>query len=364
MARYNRRANWLTGWQDVGLYGSESAAWQAARKFARQEDHPIKSVADWLALAADRITKIDDRRQAKVKTSELGLIVNQDPDTVENGQHNILAVYDAATPEEQEFWGRWYEHAHDDVQDLARQFDRPFGLVAGVVAIMSPGNTWPMNLRAARNTLELADNLLGDQDRQDIERRLAAIKTTIRQYDEEFQQLRRVLKVGTPDEQVAARVRMRELVHQVEDARKQSGEQVKRYGELARRSGVSINSYPVNIRKALAVLESGELRRYVTGPKVTAFLKALLEPKSVSRDMVLDGHAIMIYRGTKRPIAEAGQPAGAQRARMLAAYEQAAHARGITTRALQATTWFIWKAAYDDEPSLTPDQLDQAARAV
>lgn len=65
------------------------------------------------------------------------------------GVQNILNVYRQTSPEERDFWGKWYIGAHDVVSKLADKYDIPMDVAAGVVAVLSPGNRWWINVRIA-----------------------------------------------------------------------------------------------------------------------------------------------------------------------------------------------------------------------
>lgn len=177
------------------------------------------------------------------------------------GLENILRVYREATPEEAEYWGKWYHNAQSDVEALAAHYGLPFEQVAAVVAALSPGNKWAGNLRAA-------DDVLSGNYRT--------------------------------------------------------------------------NAYPNALVKARQILETGDTSIIQT-PKVWVFYQSLLDPDAVSAQMVLDGHAINIWRGAKTPLKGLKAPTTAERAQMLADYQRAAETLGVPVQAVQATTWYIWK---------------------
>ena len=100
-------------------------------------------------------------------------------------------------------------------------------------------------------------------------------------------------------------------------------------------------SYPDNIVKARRILDTNSTT--VTGPKVSVFHQSLLDPKSVAHRTVVDGHAINILYGRKVSLKEAPSIGKAERAKIEAAYRQAADELRISPQALQATTWYVWK---------------------
>jgi len=47
----------------------------------------------------------------------------------------------------------WYEKASDDIQRLAGKHGLPFNIVAGIVAALSPGCRWTLNLESAESII-------------------------------------------------------------------------------------------------------------------------------------------------------------------------------------------------------------------
>src|SRR5690606_28028464 len=82
----------------------------------------------------------------------------------------------------------------------------------------------------------------------------------------------------------------------------------------------------------------------VKGPKVTVFYHSLLNPDRVERELVLDGHAINVWRGIKTPLQNLRQPTKEERKAIIQDYKKVADLVGLTPQQLQAVTWFIWKA--------------------
>lgn len=177
------------------------------------------------------------------------------------GVENIKKVYNEATPEEKDYWGKWYHYAQADVQELAATYNVPFLVMAACVAALSPGNKWASNLLAA---------------------------------DRFF--------TGNP----------------------------------------KIPAYPNAVAKARQILDA-QNPALLTGPKVSVFYRSLVEPRALEHDMVLDGHAINIWRGEKRPLKGLGKPTAAERKQMIDDYHQAAQELGVPVQAVQATTWYIYK---------------------
>ncbi len=206
------------------------------------------------AAALDELSKITEPKRSGLPVDQLGLKPG-------GGVHNIITVYNQATPEEKEYWGKWYHNAKSDVEDLAKTFNLPFPVAAAIVAVLSPGNKWNSNLVAAEKLLK--------------------------------------------------------------------GEE-------------KINAYPRQAERARNILKKGDTK-LVSGPKVTVFFKSLMDPASVEKDMVLDGHAINIWRGAKENLKGLKNPSTKERAQMIQDYNKAAELLGVPVQAVQATTWYIWK---------------------
>lgn len=184
------------------------------------------------------------------------------PDWETNGGYNnIMQLLKQATPEDIDYWGKWYSNAQNHVKALAAKFNEPFDTVAAVVATLSPGNTWAMNLRAA-------EDVLGGKDKT--------------------------------------------------------------------------NAYPAQVQKAKDILITNNTG-LVSGPKVTVFFNSLIDPDLAKNDLVLDGHAINIWRGKKTRLNDTNQPSTAEREKMLDDYARAAADTGLSVQSIQAITWFLWK---------------------
>ncbi len=255
------------------------------------------------------ITEVRDIDRTKRHGDEIGLIPNPDID-VKTAEQNILLVYDLATPEEVAFWSKWYTMAQRDVKALAAELSVPFELMAAVVAILSPGNKWASNLIAAARTIQLAEKAMQDPERDQIEQQIESLRAELQSNPGRSKPIQDEIK-----------------------------KQVQRYGDLSRKHQQKIASYPANVRKAINVLESEDPTKWVSGPKVSKFYDAIVDPEKVEREMVLDGHAINLAAGIRQDLKSAMQATGERRARLLQAYENAAKARNTTTRAVQAITW-------------------------
>jgi hypothetical protein len=95
-------------------------------------------------------------------------------------------------------------------------------------------------------------------------------------------------------------------------------------------------------------------------PKVTAFYRSIEEPEKWQNEVVLDGHAINIWRGEPRPLDDLkdAAPPVELREQMIADYKEAAQratkllaSKGVkldeplTPQQVQAITWSVWRNA-------------------
>jgi hypothetical protein len=104
-----------------------------------------------------------------------------------------------------------------------------------------------------------------------------------------------------------------------------------------------IPAYPANQEKARAIMATHN-PALVTGPKVSVFYQSLLNPAKLENEMVLDGHAINIWRGNKVNLKSVPGPANeAAREQMVNDYKQAARQLGVSVQSVQAVTWFTWR---------------------
>lgn len=215
---------------------------------------------------------VEEPTRANPKSlSDLGVVKNTEKDSLV-GTQNVISVYSDATPEERDYWGKWYHHAKSDVQEIADEYQLPYEQVAAAVAVLSPGNKWKLNLGACRRVLDKAEK---------------------------------------------------------------------------------VNAYPANIVKANLIFDETDASRwktYITGPKVSAFFRSLMEPDAFANDMVLDSHAINIWLGDKLNLKDTPTISAPLRQKMLTDYAAAAKKLGISSQSLQAVTWYIWKFSSNNLP--------------
>jgi hypothetical protein len=103
------------------------------------------------------------------------------------------------------------------------------------------------------------------------------------------------------------------------------------------------NAYPSQVKLAKDILITGNIS-LVSGPKVTVFFQSILDPSVVENELVLDGHAINIWRGTKRLLKGTERPSKSEREQMIEDYKRAAADTGLSVQAVQAITWYLWKS--------------------
>lgn len=60
---------------------------------------------------------------------------------------NITAVYNLATSEEKSFGNLWYSYVHNQLRDIATQYNISFDAVVDATAALSPGIRWESNIR-------------------------------------------------------------------------------------------------------------------------------------------------------------------------------------------------------------------------
>lgn len=66
---------------------------------------------------------------------------------------NLYKVYNQASPEERDQGLYWYQTAHDDAMQVAVKYGLSADTVAGVIAALSPGLQWGLNIAHARELI-------------------------------------------------------------------------------------------------------------------------------------------------------------------------------------------------------------------
>jgi hypothetical protein len=210
----------------------------------------------------------------------------------DQGLYNILAVLEEANPEEQEFYKYWYDIAHEQAKKIAAETGYPLEVVAGVIAIMSPGSKWEANLKAGYAIM--------------------------------------------------------------------NGSGIKGLGGF----------YPINTYKAVRLKRKskddlqGAIAEAFAGDsrKTFPFFQTLVDPVEAARKAVVDRHMIGIWYGN--PKMNDYSPKPAIYARIQDDVRRAAEICGLSTQAVQAVTWVLWRNREDlgvqrpeNEPK--PNWIDQ-----
>lgn len=251
------------------------------------------------------LDEINEPKREPTSLSQIGVRIG-------GGVQNILAVLAAASESEKEFWATWYQQAQGEVKALAAKYDLNWKLVAAAVAALSPGSKWATNMLSAERIIQLF--------------------------------------LANPHDDLDALMA--------------------RASSIKAQTGVGIPAYEDNRKKAFIVLKTGDLSKIQTR-KVWVFYKGLIDPdgvekeiedgsidakhrKMLSRKTTVDGHAINVWRGYKQPLDAMDRVSEEEFDRIANDYEAAAKISGLSTRALQAITWYIWKYTQDVPP---PDRI-------
>lgn len=211
----------------------------------------------------------------------------------DGGYQNIKWLMTLAKPEEVDYWANWYPIANRESKRLAEDMGVPLDVAAGVIAVLSPGVRWEENIA-------LAEDVILQQD--ELRQKLAEM------YDE--------------------RGRLKPF------------EERSTLGLAAK--------HPEFVRKALAILEANDPMvgqpRGVKGPKVEVFYDSMVDPQGTSRDIVLDGHAINLWRGAKDQPITGTTITKPQREQISEDYRRVADEYGLSPQEVQAITWSLWRA--------------------
>lgn len=272
-----------TAIEEANVLAAGTVAGYIGPLWGKDKDKEVKTSSNLVSIhegveLSTEAPIVEPKRKAPTTLQALGI-------ATDGGVENIVRVYNEATPEEKDYWGKWYHNAKTEVQDLAAKYSLPFPVAAAAVAVLSPGNKWRVNMLAAERLLE-------------------------------------------------------NLTH-------------------PERPPLKVPGYPRQVERAKKIILKGEVG-LVTGPKVTVFFKSLLDPSAVEKDLVLDGHAINIWRGKKENLNSLAMPNKTQRAKMLADYQTAANQLGVPVQAVQAVTWYIWKYTAN-APFVKPKTFDVSA---
>jgi len=323
------------------------------------------------------------------------------PVTEDGGVDNIIAVAKSAAPEEYAYWTKWYYDAHDTVQAMADQYDLPVQTVAGVVAVLSPGNTWPTNISQAKRLIEWWLDLKQSGPFADKRLMGKGLKPKLGAGKKDWEQPTPAPRPYLPPDVVVPEGKRiaptpssrnkgrgpwydRFRQHDSDPPYEPTDVKVTRYmrdkhpelkehykpGDMLEAApakkppkaegplglfGPSMAGMPVNVGKAIEILETNDPSAYIVGPKVSIFFESIVDPEGLEENVVLDGHAINIWRGTKIPLKQV-KSTSVERVKMMEDYQKAAGVLGVTPQGLQALTWYIWKTSQPSDRAQHPQE--------
>jgi len=315
------------------------------------------------------------------------------PDLHKAGADNIRAILDLATPEEVDYWANWYDVAHEEASELADNLGMPLDVVAGVIAALSPNLRWEINIDAAENLLlnpeyyreQIANR---EEEASELKQRREEILAPIRaemdtaiaeirdQRTEELNELKAQLGVEKTSDLPKRRrdAIMNRASKSMEKVRKRYRPQLEDAAAEVNAEIAKVNakypfrgipSYSSNIKKALRIIDTGNPNAGVSGPKVTVFYESMVDPQGTRRDIVLDGHAINIYRGEyNAPVTNMASLSLSERQQVEAAYNQVAREYGLQPQEVQAITWSVWRQVKPKPSQARKAKRKTAARVV
>lgn len=332
-----------------------------------------------------------------------------DLDVLPNGGvENILKVLRAATGEEIEFYRNWYQHAHDIAAQLGEKYQVPTHVVAYIMAVISPNNKWDQNIVGAENILrgrgrEVIEyrNKLLDHGKMDPKARiwpnLYEKKVTLGAfaYLDKIERAQRILDTwkahGDFPESLGE-----DILIEWDPSDKRSMERAKKRFDMA----VGKGGYDAFLAKT-DIQENGKVkqtwrkgevlekfpwdntlgsRRIIlkpmfgsksTAPKISAFFHGIADPVGASKEVVLDGHAINIWRGETVNLVSISVN-DTERKEMIADYQQAAAQSGpilkskgirgrLSPQQVQAVTWSVWRQALSNQGLIKNDEEEESA---
>ncbi len=197
--------------------------------------------------------------------------------------HRLYRLYELASESEKAQGRAWYDTARADIAELAIKHATIPGIVAGIVAALSPNTRWAQNLEDADSVLAVGLSPYTVADYQDC------IVTTYN--------LNKVKAFAIAEQ----------------------------YFEPDKRS----NRNPLNILR---------------GPKVVAFYLNLI---GNSNALTLDSHAYNAFCGFRATGSDLPGMRAQLTRDARKAYERAAFVKGETVASFQAIIWLTWKARVD-----------------
>jgi len=314
--------------------------------------------------------------------------VNPEDHTI--GVNNILGILKAARPDEIEYWKRWYDIAQADVMKLAKQHRKPPGVVAGIVAALSPNAAWEQNIYAAQRVLEgHGKKQLDSEDRAtaagatDIYKRVypeldhKPDKLGVFTYSDNIRKAQNILdayeRSGKWEDDLGKRVQLEWNPKNQRDVARAE----RAFHNYTHNRGFSswvtksanawvpfaqVNSFNPQSGRMVFIPPLGDPDS--GAKKVNAFYGNVLEPKKNANNPVVDGHAANIYYGnSNRKLDEVGLT-DVEYTAIAKAYKDAAAQSGpilkakglegeLTPQQIQAVTWSVWRKAIKNKPPKT-----------
>ena len=295
------------------------------------------------------------------------------------GLRNILEVLRATRPDEMAYWKDWYNFAQEDAYGLADKYNVPMETAAGVIAALSPNVVWEKNVLAAEQMLRgVGEDVIRYRHRMS-ERAQGDMMATL--FPEMFVDTKTLGTFSYLDNIKKAQAVLDQWDEHGYFDDTPPGEYVvswdpeddasvqeahAQYADAMRKGYSTMYTQgAVKTPKNLGLMEDFDseakymlVRSPIAGPKVTAFYKSILEGDRLGDEVVLDGHAMNIWRGAPRQLSEV-QVQAAQRDRMVKDYKRAANVfryvneagevDSLTPQQVQAVTWAVWRDAIVDE---------------
>lgn len=267
---------------------------------------------------------------------------------------NILKIYRLATPEEVDFWAHWYNNAHDMTKELAQRYNEDFNKTAAIVAVMSPGALWKLNLYVAGNIIErlqkfeaepqnapVVDGFLNFNDWRQF-RNFALIKLSKVGGEEN------ALPGYNDNKAKACDIYFNERYNSMIDGK--SPKVVPFFNSIRVPTQVLVNQYHKDVVDGAGFSDVTQISAdgITLGAKKIG-VKYTKEEFDLVQKVVADGHAINIARGTRVKI-KGTKIHDIENFLIRLAYVRAANQVGLTATQMQAVTWYLWKSiAMDDK---------------
>lgn len=284
------------------------------------------------------------------------------PELESGGAENIRRVMNLATPQEIDYWANWYDVANDEARDLSQHLNYPLDVVAGVIAATSPNLKWEINVAAAEQILmrpEFYAQQVENRQREagplkaERAKRAAPIKAQLADTIAELEEAELEALALVQDDTRATKRTKATFKKARSKARAVAREQTKSSATDLNEAIAEVNAkypfegvpvYAANIQKALRIIETGDPAAGIAGPKVSVFYESMVDPQGTRRDIVLDGHAINIWRGdVTAALSDMKSLTKGQRQQIIDDYNQVASEWGLQPQEVQAITWTLWR---------------------